>query len=374
MDENSLKDIVLSVSDFVSLVNQTFDYAYPSVVIRGEVSNYKLSKNKWVYFNLKDDESTVRFFGNIYQLSSPIEDGMLLRVYGKPNLHKQYGFSVTILSLQPDGDGMLRRAADLLRAKLQAEGLFDEERKRLIPYPPIRLGLITSLESAAYTDFIKILDARWQGLAIECIDVQVQGRAAPEQIITAIEYFNQKSIPPDVLVLTRGGGSQEDLYTFDTEQVTRAVSGSRVPTLIAIGHEKDVSLVEMAADKRASTPSNAAELLVPNKYEALSRLDVTGTRLDDLISVSVRNQRLSLKRYEADFEKDFSGVLKRLEDELETYLKLLEALNPRLVLKRGYSIIRLVGEKKAIRYKVELSDGDIVDVELSDGKIKAVIR
>ncbi len=168
-------------SDFVALLNQTLEFAYPSVSITGELANFRVSRGRWVYFDLKDNEASVKFFGTVYQLPGPLEDGLLLKVRGQPRLHPLYGFSVNVMSIQPAGEGSLRRAANLLRAKLAAEGLLDESRKRSLPYPPARIGLITSKQSAAYADFIKILDTRWRGVNIDLIDVQVQGEAAPGQ-------------------------------------------------------------------------------------------------------------------------------------------------------------------------------------------------
>ncbi|HET7630253.1 MAG TPA: exodeoxyribonuclease VII large subunit, partial [Candidatus Saccharimonadales bacterium] len=227
----------LSVSDFVALHNQILEYALPEVTIVGELTNFRVSKNRWIYFDLKDETASVRFFGTVYQLSGPLEDGMLLRVRGTPRLHPLYGFSVTVSSLQPAGEGSLLKAFDLLQAKLTAEGLFDPARKRSLPYPPERIGLITSSESAAYADFMKIIGARWSGLEIVLADVQVQGEAAIAQLVAAVEMFNQLAQPPEVLIVTRGGGSAEDLQAFSSEQVTRAVAASRIPTLVAVGHE-----------------------------------------------------------------------------------------------------------------------------------------
>ncbi len=223
-----------------------------------------------MYFDLKDDESSVKFFGTVYALPGPLEDGMVVRVSGSPRLHPQYGFSVNYTNIQPVGEGSLRKAADLLAAKLEKEGLFAPERKRALPYPPGRVALITAGGSAAYADFVKILNARWRGVAVEHFDVLVQGEQAPGQIVSAIAAANALAAVPDVLVLTRGGGSAEDLAAFSTEPVVRAVAGSRVPTLVAIGHEVDFSLAELAADRRASTPSNAAELLTPDRDVVLA--------------------------------------------------------------------------------------------------------
>src|SRR5665213_485264 len=144
---------------------------------------------------------------------------MLLKVRGQPRLHQLYGFSVNVMSIRPAGEGTIKRAAQLLQAKLAAEGLFEESRKRALPYPPARIGLVTSKQSAAYADFIKVLNARWRGVNIELIDVQVQGEVAPAQIAAAIEQFNAQAEPPETLVIIRGGGSAEDLAAFSTEQV-----------------------------------------------------------------------------------------------------------------------------------------------------------
>src|ERR1035437_4377798 len=284
-----MEDVIFSVSDFVASVNQTFEYAYNSVLIVGELSNFKISKNKWVYFDLKDDTASVRFFGTTYVLPGPLEDGMLLEVRGNPRLHPQFGFSVTVQSVRPVGEGSIKKAVKLLEAKLRSEGLFDEDRKRKLLYPPQTVGLIPSKESAGYSDFMKILNSRWRGLDIQHLDVQVQGSMAIGQIVSAIEQFNQSAMPLDVLVIIRGGGSADDLQVFNTEQVARAVSVSRIPTMVAIGHESDISLAELVADKRASTPSNAAELLVPDrratiKYYAQQKQNII-VNIENLIQV-----------------------------------------------------------------------------------------
>ena len=190
-------EIEVTVSEFVALFNQTLEYAYPSITIVGELANFRVSKNRWVYFDLKDEQCTVKFFGTVFQMPGPLEDGMMLKVRGQPRLHNQYGFSVNIQQVQPAGEGSIRKAADLLKAKLEKEGLFDVTRKRLLPYPPQRIGLITSGQSAAYADFVKVLGARWGGLTIELIDTQVQGEIAPQQIVAALAQFNSLSEPPE---------------------------------------------------------------------------------------------------------------------------------------------------------------------------------
>lgn len=361
--------IELTVSQFVAVLNQTLEYAYPSVTIVGELANFRVSKNRWVYFDLKDDNATVKFFGNVYNLPGPLENGMLLKVIGQPRLHNLYGFSVNVLSIQPAGEGSIRRAADLLRAKLQAEGLFDPARKRPLAYPPKRIGLVTSKQSAAYADFIKVINARWVGLEIELCDVQVQGEAAPAQIVDALERFNGESEPPDLLVIIRGGGSAEDLSAFNSELVTRAVAVSRVPTLVAIGHETDISLSELAADQRASTPSNAAELLVPDKKQVLLALGSASGRMEQYMSRRLNQANSEIKVRSNQLQLYTENRLVKARLELSHSAKLLTALSPTAILRRGYAIVR--SDKRIVRSIKQLKPSVAISVQLSDGKFRA---
>ena len=365
-------ELEVSVSEFVGLLNQTLEFAYPAVVITGELANLRVSKGKWLYFDLKDEFATVKFFGTVYMLPGPLEDGMLVKVRGTPRLHNLYGFSVNVQHIQPAGEGSIRKAAELLMAKLEKEGLFDPGRKRSLPYPPARIGLITSAQSAAYADFIKILNARWGGIATTLIDVQVQGEAAPEQIVHAIEQFNELQKPPDVLVLVRGGGSAEDLAAFSTEQVTRAVAASRVPTLVAIGHEVDISLAELAADVRASTPSNAAELLTPDKKHVAATLKEDKQQLQANLRQILQTARTGLRHSGLQLSQVASSLVKHQRAHLERRLELLSALSPTAVLARGYAIVRTDGA--VVRSGSSLRTDAIVDVELVDSEFSATVH
>lgn len=363
-----MDDVILSVSDFVGLLNQTLEYAYPNVVVQGELANFRVSKNKWVYFDLKDEFSSVKFFGTIYQLPGPLENGMLLQVRGNPRLHPQYGFSITVQTMQPVGEGSIKKAAALLEAKLAAEGLFNAERKRPLPYPPARVGLIASGESAAYHDFLKILDERWGGVEVLLADVQVQGDLAPGQIVRALEYLNTHE-DVDVIVVTRGGGSAEDLAAFSAEQVTRAVAASRTPTIVAIGHEIDISLAELAADQRASTPSNAAQLLVPDKKHELLRLKSASGSLATALSQSVSETKRKINASRDQLQADIDTYLRHAAEQLSLRRQVLEAFNPAAALKRGYAIIRMNG--KIVRSSASIKQGDGLKIQLGDGTINA---
>ncbi len=367
-----MEEAVFSVSDFVAVLNQTLEYAYPSVLIQGELANFRISKNKWVYFDLKDEFSSVKFFGTIYQLPGPLEDGMLIQVRGLPRLHPQYNFSVNVQFMQPVGEGAIKKAAALLEAKLTAEGLFDAERKRILPYPPKRIGLIASGESAAYHDFMKILKQRWAGIEIDHMDVQVQGEAATGQIVQALEYFNSHGDEIDVLILTRGGGSPEDLAAFSSEQVTRAVAASRIPTLVAVGHEVDVSLAELAADQRASTPSNAAELLVPDKKHIAQSLKTTKSQLGQALMATVSDKQAAISELKVSLEHIIRRILDDTTQKLHLRQEVLEALSPQAALKRGYAII--TAGSGVIRSVKQVKAGDKLNLTVTDGNIKAEVQ
>lgn len=367
-----LPDEVLSVSEFISIFNQTLDYAFPNVVIEGEIANIRVSKNKWLYFDLKDDSSCLKFFGTVFNMHSPLEDGMTAKVTCYPRLHNLYGLSMQVQVIELTGEGSIKRSALMLERKLRKEGLFDIAKKRVLPYPPQKIGLITSSQSAAYADFVKIINSRWSGIEVDLFDVQVQGELAIEEIPIAIEYFNVHAKEYDALVVIRGGGSPEDLAAFSSEAVTRAVSSSIVPTLVAIGHEIDVSLAELAADARASTPSNAAETLVPDKKALITQLKKTRNGLaimaDDILKEFKNNLKTQL-------EGLISGVIRQLDEKknkIETFRQILNAYNPEAVLARGYSIVRK--NNKVIYTSKVLAVGDILGVQFSQGTASSQVK
>ncbi len=365
-----MEEVVLSVSDFVAVLNQTLEYAYPNVSIVGELANFRISKNRWVYFDLKDEFSSVKFFGTVYNLPGPLEDGLMLQVLGAPRLHQQFGFSVNVQFIQPVGEGSIKKASNLLQAKLTAEGLFAPDRKRALPYPPQTVGLITSGQSAAYQDFVKILNARWGGVDVQLADVQVQGEPAAGQIVAAIEYFNTYSSPVDVLAIVRGGGSADDLVAFSTEQVVRAVAGSRIPTIVAIGHEVDISLAELAADQRASTPSNCAEMLVPDRRNELRALTTAKDTLVRGLEHFLQLQAQEVSQYVHRLSEFISMVIVASTKSLADQKRLVGVLNPVAVLRRGYTLVKgreghYVKSAKQIRHE------DRVSIEFSDGSVQA---
>lgn len=361
---------VLGVSEFIATLNATMEATFAYTDIEGELANFRVSKGRWVYFDIKDEAATLKCFATIYSLPGPLEDGMIVRVSGTPHLHEQYNFSFQVQAIVPIGEGALKRANDLLLQKLQKEGLFDEARKRPLPYPPKHIAVIASLQSAAYADFIKITNARWQGLGIDVYDVLVQGANAPSALIGAVESINAQSQLPEVIVMIRGGGSPEDLAAFSDERVVRAVSSSRVPTLVAIGHEVDVSLAELAADKRASTPSNAAELLTPDKTTEKRHVKSLRKALTETITQTIATELQMVSVLRKDLDSSRAYIYGSAVEALAAKKKILGVLNPYRPLEQGYAIVRDSTGKTVVGAK-QLRVGAALTIQFKDGVTEA---
>ena len=338
------ENIRLSVGEFVSLTNQTLEYAYPSVEVEGEVSSFKVNQNKYVFFDLKDSEATVGCFMMVFALRLPIEDGMKVIVTATPKLTQWGKFSLTVRAIRPSGEGSLKKSFELLRAKLEKEGLFNEERKRPLPALPQHIAVISSTQAAGYQDFIKILGDRWGGMQIDVAHVQVQGDAAPDQIVRALRFINASETLPQAIVLIRGGGSADDLSAFNDELLVREIAMSRVPVLTGIGHEVDVSLADMVADKAASTPSNAAQLLVPDKREIIQQTRHLLRSIVPAMNQIVADYRSEYRQALEVMEQRYEYRHQQYKQELGALQRMVEQLNPRVVLAKGYSIVRGTAE------------------------------
>ncbi len=359
--ENTL---LLSVSDFVALTNQTLEYAYPSVAVLGEVAEYRVSQGKWVSFKLKDEGALIGCFAGVYQLRVPIENGMKIIVTGQPKLNGKWGtFSLNVRAVKHVGEGAIKKGFELLKAKLEAEGLFAPERKRPLPRIPRSVGVITSTESAAYADFCRIINERWGGMSVEVAHTQVQGEPAPDQMMRALRYFNGLDVPPEVVVIIRGGGSAEDLATFNDEPLARAIAESRVPTLVGVGHEVDHTLADMVADVRAATPTHAAETLVPDRREIIrhARLQVEGA--GNLLVQAIDHYALQTKEH---LGTAFRRIQERLDDTFDRLAGLrvvIGQLNPDNVLQRGYALLR-----------GDVTVGNTIEIETKEAHITAEVQ
>lgn len=360
-----------SVAEFVAVFNQALDVAFPLVIINGELANFKISKNAWVYTDLKDDDASVRCFGSVRVLPGPLEDGMTVQVVARPYLHPQFGFSLQLQSVQPIGQGTIKQAKDMLAEKLNKEGVFDPLRKRPVPYPPSRIALISSVESAGYSDFIKILSQRWPSLRVEVYDVLVQGQDAPRMLIAGLEAANQSAV--DAIVIVRGGGSADDLVTFDHEQLVMAVAASRLPIVIGVGHEKDITLAERAADVRASTPSNAAELLVPDKYHEKRALKMGIKNIHQSLSEKVTSASELIKADRPRLNESLARVLESHAALLSYDKRLLLATDPKAMLKKGFVLARSKDGRLLKTTKTAIKE-DTFTVEFSDGVIGVEVQ
>lgn len=334
------QSIIFSPSNLIEVLNQTLDYAYPSVEIEGEVASFKINQNKYVFFDLKDEAASVNCFMSLYYLRQPLEDGMTVRAHARLQITKWGKFSLVIDRVMPVGEGSIKQAQEILRKKLTKEGLFDVARKRLLPYLPSSIGVISSEQAAGYADFIRILDERWGGLEIFFRHAQVQGDLAADQIIKAINQFNQMSNAPELIVIIRGGGSADDLACFNDERLVRAIAASRIPIITGIGHETDQSLSDLVADVTAATPSHAAQMIVSNRVDFIDLAREKVMSVKSVIINRLDDQKCLASDLVADITKSFEHQLCVFREKIMSFERLLESYNPERVLKRGYAIMQ----------------------------------
>lgn len=388
---------VYGVTELNQTIKHMFDTSdeFSAVYVAGELSNYKIYPSGHHYFTLKDQEGSLRCVMFARQTSSlrfRPESGMKVVAFGRITVYPRDGvYQLYCNELQPLGTGDLQLAYEQLKKKLQDEGLFDSRYKKPLPRYPERIALITSGAGAAVRDMIRILCARYPIAKVIVLPVRVQGEEAPPEISGAIRYANAHRVA-DVIITGRGGGSIEDLWAFNDERVARAIFASEIPIISAVGHEPDVTISDYVADVRASTPSNAAEIAVPDKAELLQSLDVTAdrmerllmqridfykSRLDDIASKKVFQ---SPRVYVDERKAALSGAGERLSAAFrhliavkkERYVFLgasLDAMSPLGVLARGYSIAR-GPDGKVLRNSRDVAPGDEIDVRLHKGEIK----
>ena len=356
---NSEETQIYSVSDFQAVCNQILETAFTGVVIEGEVASFKVNQGKYIFFDLKDEQSSVGCFMMKFALRFPLEDGMRVRVRAIPKLTNWGKFSLTVQTVMPVGEGNLKKSFELLKKKLTSEGLFAPERKRPLPIPLTKIGVISSTQAAGYADFCKILNERWGGLEVQVAHTQVQGMVAADQIIRALKYMNERS-EVDVIAVIRGGGSADDLAVFNDEALVRAIAASKIPVITGIGHEVDTSLCDLAADVVASTPSNAAQMLTRDRREVMRQIQGDVVRVQNLFNSKIDEILRENRRQVERVKDDIVVKITTYEGEISAQLKILEQLNPERVLQRGYALIR--GEQKV---------GNVVNITTADSEIEA---
>ena len=364
------------------------------IYIRGELSNYKIYPSGHHYFTLKDGEGALRcvmFKGSAMKLRFRPENGMQVIAYGRISVFPRDGaYQLYCSQLSPDGVGDLYVAFEQLKDKLYREGLFDEGHKKPLPRYPQRIAIVTSSAGAAIHDMIRILRRRYPIAKVLLLPVRVQGVEAPPEIVGAIRYANRWKLA-DVLITGRGGGSMEDLWAFNDERVARAIYASEIPVISAVGHEPDVTIADFVADLRAATPSNGAELAVPDQNELYAWLDGLAKRLEKGTGSLLARRRKDLERlgrsrmltdpgaYFRDRRLllDYQGqrlghgagqILSRARERLARDSAALDAMSPLKVLGRGYSIARNENGTLIASVK-DAAPGERLELRLSDGSL-----
>lgn len=375
------------------------DTALGSVCVRGELSNYKIYPSGHHYFTLKDAESSLRcvmFRSAASKLRFRPESGMGVTVCGRVSVYPRDGaYQLYCEELIPEGAGDLQLAYEQLKERLRREGLFDPAHKKPIPRYPERIAVITSSAGAAVHDIIRVLRKRWPVAKVLLLPVRVQGVEAPPEIVGAIRYANRHRLA-DLIITGRGGGSIEDLWAFNDERVARAIYESELPVISAVGHEPDVTIADFVADLRAATPSNAAELAVPDMSELREALSAARARLDQAVNRRLSERRKGLeelasrrvmqsptgfidqRRLELDsirlrLDAAATARLGRERQEFSRLAAKLDALSPLKVLGRGYSIALDAGGR-AVKDAGRLSPGERLELRFSKGSASCLVE
>ena len=361
------------------------------LLVRGEVSNYKCYPSGHHYFSLKDEQGSIRcvmFRGDAARLRFKPVNGLSVIAYGRVSVYPRDGqYQLYCTQLMEDGRGALDRAFEELKRKLEAQGLFDPDKKQPLPVYPRRIALVTSPAGAAVRDMIRFLRQRWPLTEVLVVPVRVQGEGAAEEIAAAIHQVNNRD-DIDLIITGRGGGSREDLWAFNEEPVAWAIALSNIPVISAVGHEPDVTISDYVADLRASTPSNAAELAVPDQQQERQRLEGMTLRLRQAMEVQLDRDRKELRRLEQsrvlrnpvavvdDQRMRLDSAQRRLAMALERTLRRgrvelaglagrVDAMSPLKVLSRGYAIAKAEG--RAVTTVEQVQPGQAMDVLVADG-------
>ena len=391
---------IYTVSDLTAEVRGLLEDSFPGIWVEGEFSNFHHHSSGHMYFTLKDQECQIRavmFRMQNRQLKFQPRDGLAMLVYGQLSVYERRGeYQLVAEYMEPRGIGALQLAFEQLKERLQAEGLFDEGRKRPIPLLPRRIGVITSPTGAAIRDILQVLRRRFANVDVLIHPVPVQGDQAAPEIVNALREMNRRG-GLDVVILARGGGSIEDLWAFNEESVARAIFDSKIPVISAVGHEVDYTIADFVADLRAPTPSAAAELVVSRKDELAQRLDDLEARMAGVVRsrlTALRARMAGLERHLRllnpiervriqrrrliELWKDLTGWADRrlavLGGELKAVAGKLDSLSPLAILGRGYSICLRLPGREIVKESKLLVAGDQVEIRLHRGRLHCDVR
>lgn len=393
---------ILTVGDLTKCIRGMFETeeSLQNVWVRGEISNLTSHANGHVYFSLKDQTALIRcvIWANVAKNRRfELSDGMSIIVRGKVGVYEKMGqYQLTVAEVTPDGVGALYIAYEKLKARLRAEGLFDAERKKPLVRYPRRVAIITSRTAAALRDMVTVANRRCRSSDILLIASLMQGAGAEDAVVAALELAD--SLPDvDVIILGRGGGSIEDLWTFNTESVARAICACTKPVVSAIGHETDYTLADFAADLRAPTPSAAAELVFPDRNELLAqvtslteamtnalreRASERRNRLDALMRARcfARPEDLLQSRWQtldllaARLSSSAKESVAKYEGRLGTSVAKLDALSPLSVLARGYAVVRRADDRRLVADASKVKTGDVTETLLPKGRLISEVK
>jgi exodeoxyribonuclease VII large subunit len=388
-------ETVFTVHELTMRIKGVLEPGFSDLWVEGEISNYKKHSSGHHYFSLKDDRAVIscvmwRSTGD--RLSFEPDNGQKVKVSGCITVFEAGGrYQIDVKKMQISGAGELQARFEELKRKLSEEGLFEQFRKRKIPYYVKNVGVVTAETGAAFQDIRKVIRSRAPYINIHIYNSKVQGKGAESEIVQGIEYFNARPEFADVLIIGRGGGSLEDMWPFNEESVARAVFSSKIPVISAVGHEIDFSISDFVADLRAATPSQAAELVSLNAREELYRIGQYESRLYNLVLSYFIYQKEILKGIEnsyafkrpADIIKNYSMEIDNLQDDFDQYFTLrldnekrkidnfdsmMRTLNPESVLGRGYAIVRNARTSKIIPDAKKVDDGMELEINFRDGK------
>ena len=371
-DDDPFGQVFESVSELTARIKEALGSLFGEVALHGEVSNVARPKSGHIYFTLKDDSASIKaviWRSDARRLPFDLTDGLAVRAIGGVTVYEPRGdYQIVVRVLEPEGLGALELAFRQRFARLSAEGLFDPARKRPLPRFPRRIVVVTSPTGAAVRDVLQVTGRRWRCTEILIVPTRVQGEGADREVVAAMELANRVD-GADIIIVARGGGSLEDLWTFNEEAVARAIAASRVPVVTAIGHEIDVTLADLAADRRALTPSEAGELCVPDAREIALHLDRLADRLRSTGHAHLVDARARLDRLA---ERSRQGLNQLLHDRRLRLTRLaagLEALSPLGVLARGYSLTFRREDDALLRSSEQVQTGQLLLTRLAQGQV-----
>lgn len=395
----SENDTIYTVSKLTAEIKDLLESEFPPLWIEGEISNFRRPSSGHLYFTLKDAQSQIQvimYRSSALRVQFNIEDGMKVLVFGKVTVYERGGqYQIIAQIIEPKGIGALQLAFEQLKKKLMAEGLFDKEHKKKIPMLPERIGIVTSPTGAALRDILNVLNRRFSNIHLLIYPVRVQGDEAPPEITAAINDFNRLG-QVDVILVTRGGGSIEDLWAFNSELVARSIYNSQIPVISAVGHEIDWTIADFVADLRVPTPSAAAELVISSKDELKNRIEgferVLSSRMAQYLGwLNNRLLRLSQNRVFTEpvnrirqFQQQVDNLESTLYQTTKQFIQLkthqiilltekMHAFSPTSVLLRGFSITSIQGKEGVLKSVKDVSLNDRLKTCLTDGEIISTV-